>query len=530
MKYFQLLLIILLGSTMQLQAQKDSSAKKGTGVYTNNRSITIVDGQVFYDDQKNMEDDGKNTTSKEISIETMCAANATVFVENIYRKIIVKTTSENKVKISTTVFYKGESKLTDAEWFEKMNLEIKGSNNNIVVKSASISTDNTNKSLRLSGLQTTGFKTGTNTFSSFSTGSKNTTVAVFDGEGNWVKSKSNEQRVVTIYMPAGAKLDVESKFADVDIQNDLRILKADITNASLRILNIDQVNIQGKYASIKTGNIKDADIELMNGRFLGGNISTAKFDSKYSTVEFGTANTVQLESTNDQYEIDEAGEIKGHKSYGDIRITNLRNTFDLTGNNTDIKIRNLAATVSSVKIDNKYADIRLPVNNLSSYAVDFQGTNCNIYAPFEQISVVNREPVKEVVVNGKSLKSAQQTVITVEGKPAKKSDVNEIVVTGKSAEKTAMQTAQQAKQQADQHYQLAQQQRKLTETAREDARLFKDLTITGTKLGGLPGNFPAYNFNYGAARNSSFKTTVGDNKNVHTNFQIKCTNCTVDFK
>ena len=90
-------------------------------------------------------------------------------------------------------------------------------------------------------------------------------------------------------------------------------------------------------------------------------------------------------SNDDQYEMEAAGVISGGKNYGSLRVNTLKNSLDLTGVNADIKVHNIEAGVSFVKIDGQYADLRLPVDNLKDYTVIFEGRGSNIYTPFERV-------------------------------------------------------------------------------------------------------------------------------------------------
>ncbi|MFX8542990.1 hypothetical protein ABTM06_19990, partial [Acinetobacter baumannii] len=81
-------------------------------------------------------------------------------------------------------------------------------------------------------------------------------------------------------------------------------------------------------------------------------------DTKYSSVDIDVVKKLNFRSTNDEYELEEVATAEGSKNYGNLRITKLTGSLDLTGTNADLKIRNIEANVSSIKIDNKYADLR----------------------------------------------------------------------------------------------------------------------------------------------------------------------------
>jgi hypothetical protein len=54
-------------------------------------------------------------------------------------------------------------------------------------------------------------------------------------------------------------------------------------------------------------------------------------------------------------------------------------------------VRNILAGVETIKFNNKYADIRLPLRNLKSYTVTYVGPYSNVYANFEKKPLVIKE-------------------------------------------------------------------------------------------------------------------------------------------
>jgi hypothetical protein len=56
-----------------------------------------------------------------------------------------------------------------------------------------------------------------------------------------------------------------------------------------------------------------------------------------------------------------------------------------------VKVRNIAASLESIKINNKYADIRLPMRNVKSYSVAYVGAYSTVYAGFEKKPMEEKE-------------------------------------------------------------------------------------------------------------------------------------------
>jgi hypothetical protein len=56
-------------------------------------------------------------------------------------RIVIKTWDQPKVKVTTTVYYDGETKLTDEEWLEKINLSLKTLGSSVKIKSGGVTSN-----------------------------------------------------------------------------------------------------------------------------------------------------------------------------------------------------------------------------------------------------------------------------------------------------------------------------------------------------------------------------------------------------
>ena len=372
--------------------------------------------------------DGKDLKTKEISMEINASKTAEIFIENSSRTIEVKTWENPKVKVTTTVYFQGEdSKLSDEIWFEKLNISFKTMTNLVRIKSGLVGGGNY----------------------AWSNGSSNG-VAVFDAEGQNIGTKNNVKRIVTIYVPKENKLDVETKYADVNLIGNYNKLNAEITNGNLEIENVKDLILRSKYSNVSITKVNLLEAEFINGRLSITEINEADLDTKYSTVEIGTADKLSVKSSNDEYEIEDLGSIVARNNYGNLRITKLKNSIEMDGTNADVKIRAIDAGVKIVKIDNKYADLRLPMRNVKNYTVEYSGPYSTIYSNFEK-KPMPAEP-----------KKASEDVVTSTIRSVNKSIA------------------------------------------------------------------AAYNSEDDCGCNDRFKATVGDGKGAKV--EIKCQNCTVDFK
>ncbi|MDE3251931.1 MAG: hypothetical protein KGO92_03930 [Bacteroidota bacterium] len=317
-------------------------------------------------------------------------AKGAIYIENIYGNVIIKTWNQQKVKIATSVSYTGKNTLSSDEWMEKINLSLKKVGNSVKIKSGNVNVGNTYYS--------------TDNSLTITPSQNNVPYLLYRGaNGQTITGGINNKtkRDITITLPADSKLDIESKYGDVTLPNNLDELTIDLANGNLDAENMGKLSLRCKYANITVGDIKNAELEITNGQFLANNISDLDLDSKNSSVEMAAVKNVVIRSTNDEVEMEEVGQLSGRKNYGNLRITQLNKSMDLEGVNADVKIRNVGSEVSLIKLNDRYADIRIPLRNVKNYSVDFTGLYSAVYGSFEKKVVnVTADPNASITVTG----------------------------------------------------------------------------------------------------------------------------------
>ncbi len=405
--------------------------------------------------------------SKEISQEIAMPKGGEIYVENSSIAIQVKTWDQPKVKLVTTVYFENENSLTDAEWFEKTGISLKALGTSVKIKSnntrfgsfSSTYNISTNGRYSLEPIVVSGFRTPS---------------------GNNVRTVNikTQKKLLVIYVPAGSKMDIESKYADIQLPAGIGDVLLDISNGNFEAENLNKLRLRSKYSNANVRDIKEAEIEFANGRFSANNIDDLDIESKYATIEMASAKTIKMISTNDEFEVEDAGEIKGRKNYGNLRITRLTNSLELDGSNADIKVRNVGSNVKLIKVDNRYADIRIPLRDTKNYGVNFLGTYSTVYGDFEK----NAEQVTEADITAMTKSSTNSSNTVLYG------DKVEVVGTIKASTVPG-----------------------IISTAPKAA-------TAGTLMLNRSGsNTPV-----------KFSATVGDGKGLK--IDMKCQNCTVDFK
>ncbi len=304
----------------------------------------------------------EKSSYKEVSVEIPISKLVDISLDNTNRSIEIKTWDESKVKITTTAFFDGIiNNLNNEALFEKLNISTKLLGNSLRIKSGVLSNSNTN------------------------TSSYQETLEVYTVDGKQIKREPAKSRLVTIYVPKENKLSIESKYADISVNNYLKKLNVDITNGSLELANINILILRSKYANVTINEVQNGEIGFINGKLSIQNLGEVELDTKYSTIEIGNARKLNFKSTNDEYEIENIAILEGSKNYGSLRISKLTESIQLDGTNADVKIKDIGSLTKSIWIDNKYADLRIPLKNLKDFNLTYDGIYSTIYKNFKAI-------------------------------------------------------------------------------------------------------------------------------------------------
>ena len=297
--------------------------------------------------------------SREISMEVSAGRGTDIRINNNNRNIEIKTWNNPKVKVVTTLYYEGDaSKISDEEWFEKLSLSVKGVGNTVRIKTTTVSG---NGSYMMNGQ------------------SYNWSSSANNNYGN----KKDSKRII-IYVPKENKVDIESIYGDVTVTDNLDKAVIDISNGDLELQDLTSLTLRSKYGNVNAGNIQTGEFEFSNGHLNVKNVQELSLDTKYSTIDIETADKLNMISTNDEYEIEEVGSLQAQKNYGNLRIVKLTKSLDIQGINADVKVRNIASSVETIKFDDKYANLLLPLRSVKSYTINYIGPNSTVYGNFEK--------------------------------------------------------------------------------------------------------------------------------------------------
>lgn len=415
----------------------------GTAIAQNKRRMEIsiksntVEGKEVRDTIIKIDDKIlTNLKAKNVTTELSASTIDTIQLVNYMRKLIIKPSKDNKIRISTIVYYdEAKPLLKDEQYIKQANITPVKDNNvlqlqigsstqlrdkqfpwrNTIIGNGTITDDkgeSYSTTARASSVAPPTFKntttttttnqSGTTTITSLSpldslinktTGKlKNLDVEVSvdntilkivdaatstDEDDEFInKLQTND---VEIQIPVGKSVVIKSKYGNVQVIGKMQNLEFDLVSCSLELPEVVDVKIKGQYSNITADIIKIADLDLRSGTI---NIRTA--DSIRVKAEFANINiqsVMRMRGTgkSSNFDVLSAGVIKLGQSFGSLRITTLKEELKLNATNTELKLFNIMPTVKNIEINNRFATITMPLQNVNNYQIGISGKYSSIF-------------------------------------------------------------------------------------------------------------------------------------------------------
>jgi len=211
----------------------------------------------------------------------------------------------------------------------------------------------------------------------------------------------------TLDIPDGHEFVLNTAFANVDILSDFMMGNFTVNNGELTAANIPQLELNTQFAKVHLNDCHTGDITVNNGELTASSIPQLKLNvqfakvhlkdchqasitannttltigtvdilqlgSMFSNIDLTTVNQLKLTSNNDAIEITDLGEATGRKTFGSFRIGKLRKGFSLVGQNADVSIREIAATLENLKVEDQFAQLHIPIDGIPGFSLHFEG-------------------------------------------------------------------------------------------------------------------------------------------------------------
>lgn len=329
-------------------------------------SKKLMDQEKYFDQLK--KSNGEVYGQKELSVEAKIERLIKVVINNTSRNIEIKTWDEPKVKIFANIYFDGkETNLGNEFWLEKLKVKTRLWGNKYLINIDGLPNEKNDKI------------------------NNEESIEIYSIDGEVIKKEKINKRQLIIYVPKNNKVEIESKYSDVIVSNYINEIKVNITNGNYEMQEAKVANIDSKYANVNISKIDSVNITFINGDLTIENANCFVAETKYSNILLGNINYLTHSSTNDEVEIEQVKQITTTKNYGNLNIKNISEGISVEGINAPIQIENIQSTVKFISIDNKYANIKLPVNNCKNFTFNYKGTYSTIQNNFTNSKTIKTE-------------------------------------------------------------------------------------------------------------------------------------------
>ena len=321
--------------------------------------------------------------SRQLSMEISCFDGDTVYINNNYKKVIIRIVPQQRLKLSTAIVYKEAMNERDAILLNGMGIEFDRTATSVTTTINNIKAGEGKYKLPKNNLAATKYKE--------------------------LNSETNVKQTLFIEVPGNARLFLNTKYAESCVEDYVNNINAEIYNGSLKMGNAGNLVLKTKYSTINVDDINKADLNFLNTSFTAGNIADIKVVSAASTVHLNNCSTMNMSSISDEYRVEKAGTVSGSKNFGKFNIVSLQERLEIKGTNADLKINSFSYEAPFIKIDSKYADLKLPLYDQKNYSLYYEGS----YGDINKLSAATEKLNSMGAI--KAVSSVQNDTVAVAG-------------------------------------------------------------------------------------------------------------------
>jgi hypothetical protein len=277
---------------------------------------------------------GKHTKTKTLMEEFNISADGLVHIHNKYGSIDIKSWDQNKVSIEVIITTNGNSESNVQDGLDRIDVQFESSNNEVSARTRIEKKNN----------------------------------------WSWFGNSNNVNMDIKyiVRMPVSNNLDVSMDYGDVMIDKlegsaniDIdygKLIAGELLNAhndinmdystasSIDVLTNGIINID--YSTIEVGESKNIDLnsDYSNTTFI--NVENLTFDCDYGNLI-----------------VDNAEKIIGDSDYLDLKIGKITDTFKITADYGNLKIRELDMNFNLIDLETEYMGVKIGVDKNCSFSL-----------------------------------------------------------------------------------------------------------------------------------------------------------------
>ncbi len=233
---------------------------------------------------------------------------------------------------------------------------------------------------------------------------------------NWIfnnkKTKEDYNVSNTIYIPRDiASLIFSLSYCDLKI-GEINIptkITSNYGNVSV-LKNKNRTVISSSYSDISCGDMSHVKISSSYSDFILNAIDTLTLSTSYGDIKLNTCSLLQSLSINyGNITIKKAGSVRATGTYSDININSLTQDANTTLTYCDLKLNEIAKSISAISITSVYSDCSLKINPENPVNLQINDINGDISMKNTQLVVSKKHETGNITDMSAKTKSAVDT-------------------------------------------------------------------------------------------------------------------------
>jgi hypothetical protein len=220
-----------------------------------------------------------------------------------------------------------------------------------------------------------------------------------------------------VFLPASINVDLTNKFGDIsmDVINGKGKISLSYGNLEINKLENSDNLLDIKFSKVNVKSIKGAVVLLKYSELEMEYAGSLRVDSKYSDITGNNVISLNINFEGGKLEIEKASAVEGHSKFGDLSFSRIETSLQLDIQYGNCDVEEMPATFSTIRIDNKYADVSIGIPKDASYTLEADLKFCDLDFPsgnatFTQKIKTNTSKSYRAVIGKESAQAAKITI------------------------------------------------------------------------------------------------------------------------
>lgn len=200
-----------------------------------------------------------------------------------------------------------------------------------------------------------------------------------------------------ILLPASVKLILQNKYGDVYLPTINGYVRIDMQHGNFRAETINEGrNINVKYGDVNIDHITEGNLDISYGDLMIASADNIHIKSRAIDGHLEKVNSLDLDTRNDKYFIDDAEKIVGETQFSTIHVARLGKYLNVESRYGDLKINNISSNFAGVNCYGTNTDYYLNFDARTALTFDMTLEGSDLNYPSKYVSIQEDEQIDKI--------------------------------------------------------------------------------------------------------------------------------------